>query len=185
MVKDTLNQAEAKMKKSVESLRHHLGSIRTGRASPALVEQLAVEYYGAEMPLNQVASISAADARMLVIQPWDRGALKPIEKAIQQSDLGINPTNDGQVIRLAIPALTEQRRKDLTKNVRKEVEEAKVALRNLRRDAQNELKKLESDKQISTDELKRAQDRLQELTDRYNREMDQVGSAKEAEVMEV
>lgn len=185
MVKDTLAQAEAKMKKSIEALRHHLGSIRTGRASPALVEQIHVEYYGAEMPMNQVASISAADARMLVIQPWDRGALKAIEKAIQQSDLGINPTNDGQVVRLAIPALTEQRRKDLTKGVRKEVEESKVALRNVRRDGQNDLKKLEADKQISADELKRAQEKLQELTDRYTREMDQIGSAKEAEVMEV
>jgi ribosome recycling factor len=173
------------MKKSVDALRHHLGSIRTGRASPALVEQIKVEYYGTEMPINQVANISAADARMLVIQPWDRAALKPIEKAIQTSELGINPTNDGQVIRLAIPALTEQRRRDLTKNVRKEVEESKVALRNLRRDAQNDLKKLETDKQISADELKRAQEKLQELTDRFTREVDQVGAAKEAEVMEV
>lgn len=185
MVKDTLAQAETKMKKSVEALRHHLGSIRTGRASPALVEQIKVEYYGTEMPINQVANISAADARMLVIQPWDRAALKPIEKAIQTSELGINPTNDGQVIRLAIPPLTEQRRRDLTKNVRKEVEESKVALRNLRRDAQSDLKKLETDKQISADELKRAQERLQELTDRFTREVDQVGAAKEAEVMEV
>ena len=185
MVKDTLAQAETKMKKSVEALRHHLGSIRTGRASPALVEQIKVEYYGTEMPINQVANISAADARMLVIQPWDRAALKPIEKAIQTSELGINPTNDGQVIRLSIPPLTEQRRRDLTKNVRKEVEESKVALRNLRRDAQNELKKLETDKQIGADELKRAQEKLQELTDRFTREVDQVGAAKEAEVMEV
>ena len=185
MVKDTLAQAETKMKKSVEALRHHLGSIRTGRASPALVEQIKVEYYGTEMPINQVANISAADARMLVIQPWERAALRPIEKAIQTSELGINPTNDGQVIRLAIPPLTEQRRRDLTKNVRKEVEESKVALRNLRRDAQNDLKKLETEKQISADELKRAQEKLQELTDRYTREVDQVGAAKEAEVMEV
>ena len=185
MVKDTLAQAETKMKKSVEALRHHLGSIRTGRASPALVEQIKIEYYGTEMPINQVANISAADARMLVIQPWDRAALKPIERAIQTSELGINPTNDGQVIRLAIPPLTEQRRRDLTKNVRKEVEESKVALRNLRRDAQNDLKKLETDKQISADELKRAQEKLQELTDRFTREVDQVGAAKEAEVMEV
>lgn len=185
MVKDTLAQAESKMKKSVESLRHHLGTIRTGRASPALVEHLHVEYYGSEMPLNQLANISAPEARTLVIQPWDQGALKAIEKAIQHSELGINPTNDGRVIRLAIPALTEQRRRDLTKLVKKEVEEAKVALRNIRRDGQGDLKKLESDKQISADELKRAQERLQELTDRYTREMDTIGSTKEAEVMEV
>lgn len=185
MIKDTLSQAETKMKKSVEALRHHLASIRTGRASPALVEQLHVEYYGSELPLNQIANISAPEARMLVIQPWDQGAVKAIEKAIQHSELGINPTNDGRVIRLAIPPLTEQRRKDLTKLVRKEVEESKVSLRNLRRDAQTDLKKLESDKQIGADELKRAQERLQELTDRYTKEMDTIGSAKEAEVMEV
>ena len=184
-VKETLAQTETKIKKSVEALRHHLGSIRTGRASPALVEQIQVEYYGTEMPLNQVANISVPEARMLVIQPWDQGAIKPIEKALQHSDLGINPTNDGRVIRLAIPPLTEQRRKDLTKLVKKEVEESKVALRNVRRDAQNDLKKLEADKQISADELKRAQERLQELTDRYTKEMDHVGSVKEAEVMEV
>src|SRR5918997_1438354 len=142
MIKDTLAQTETKMKKSVESLRYHLGSIRTGRASPALVEQIQVEYYGSEMPLNQVANISAPDARMLVIQPWDQAALKAIEKAIQHSDLGLNPTNDGRMIRLVIPQLTEQRRKDLTKLVRKEVEESKVALRNIRRDGQNDLKKL-------------------------------------------
>lgn len=185
MVKDTLAQAETKMKKSVEALRHHLSSIRTGRASPALVEHLHVEYYGSEVPLNQIANISTPEARMLVIQPWDQGAVKAIEKAIQHSELGINPTNDGRVIRLAIPALTEQRRKDLTKLVRKEVEESKVALRNLRRDGQTDLKKLESDKQISTDDLKRAQEKLQELTDRYIKEMDSIGTAKEAEVMEV
>ncbi len=185
MVKDTLAQAETKMKKSVEALRHHLSSIRTGRASPALVEHLHVEYYGSEMPLNQIANISTPEARMLVIQPWDQGAVKAIEKAIQHSELGINPTNDGRVIRLAIPPLTEQRRKDLTKLVRKEVEDSKVALRNLRRDAQTDLKKLESDKQISADELKRAQEKLQELTDRYIKEMDSIGAAKEAEVMEV
>ena len=185
MVKDTLAQAETKMKKSVEALRHHLGAIRTGRASPALVEQIHVEYYGSEMPLNQLANVSVPEPRMLVIQPWDQSAIKAIEKAIQHSDLGINPTNDGRVIRLGIPPLTEQRRKDLTKIVKKEVEESKIALRNLRRDAQNDLKKLETDKQISADELKRAQERLQELTDRYTREMDQVGAAKEAEVMEV
>jgi ribosome recycling factor len=185
MVKETLAEADAKMKKSVEALRHHLSAIRTGRASPALVEQLHIEYYGSDMPLNQLANVSVPEPRMLVIQPWDQGSIKAIEKAIQLSELGINPTNDGRVIRLAVPPLTEQRRRDLTKLVKKEVEESKIALRNLRRDAQNELKKLETDKQISSDELKRAQERLQEVTDRYTREMDQVGSAKEAEVMEV
>ena len=185
MVKDTLNQAEAKMKKAVEALSYHLGSIRTGRASPALVEHLHVEYYGSDMPLNQLANISTPDARMLVIQPWDKGSMKAIEKAIQSSDLGLNPNNDGQVIRLSIPALTEQRRKDLVKIVKKEVEEQKVSLRNVRRDAQGELKKLESDKQISEDELKRAQDKLEQLTGQYTKELDGLGQAKEREVMEV
>lgn len=185
MVKDTLNQAEAKMKKATEALSYHLGSIRTGRASPGLVEHLHVEYYGAEMPLNQLANISAPEARMLVIQPWDKGSMKAIEKAIQSSDLGLNPNNDGVVIRLAIPALTEQRRKDLVKVVKKEVEEQKVSLRNVRRDAQNDLKKLESDKQIGEDELKRAQEKLEQLTSQYTKELDQLGQNKEREVMEV
>jgi ribosome recycling factor len=185
MVKDTLNQAETKMKKAVEALRHHLGSIRTGRASPALVEHLHVEYYGSEMPLNQLANVSVPEARMLVIQPWDKGSMKAIEKAIQNSDLGLNPNNDGQVIRLSIPQLTEQRRKDLVKIVKKEVEEQKVSLRNVRRDAQTDLKKLESDKQISADELKRAQEKLELLTGQYTKELDQLGHTKEQEVMEV
>ena len=185
MVKDSLNQAEAKMKKAVEALRHHLNSIRTGRASPALIEHLHVEYYGSEMPLNQLANISTPEARMLVIQPWDKGAMKAIEKAIQQSDLGLNPNNDGQVIRLAIPPLTEQRRKELVKLVKKEVEEQKVSLRNIRRDAQTDLKKLESDKQISEDELKRAQEKLEQVMAQYTKELDQLGHTKEQEVMEV
>ncbi len=185
MVKETLNDAEVKMKKTIDALRHHLSSIRTGRAAPALVEQIHVEYYGSSMPINQLGSVSAPDARSLVIQPWDQGALKAIEKGIQNSDLGINPTNDGRLIRLVIPALTEQRRKDLTKQVKKAVEESKVALRNVRRDIQTDLKKQETDKQITPDDLKRAQEKLQELTDRFTREMDHIGSAKEADIMEV
>lgn len=185
MVKDTLAQTETKMKKSVESLHHHLASVRTGRASPALLDQVQVEYYGSNMPISQLANVSVSEARMLTIQPWDQSAVKAIEKAIQNANLGINPANDGRVIRLAIPQLTEQRRKDLTKQVRKEVEEAKISLRNVRRDGQTDLKKLESDKQISSDDLKRAQEKLQELTDRYSRELDNIGAAKEAEVMEV
>lgn len=185
MVKDTLSQAETKMKKTVEALGQHLSSIRTGRASPGLVEHLHVEYYGTEMPLNQLANVSAPEARMLVIQPWDKGAMKAIEKAITNSDLGLNPNNDGQVIRLSIPMLTEQRRKELVKLVKKEVEEQKVSLRNVRRDAQTELKKLESDKQISEDELKRAQEKLEQLMGQYTKELDQHGQTKEQEVLEV
>jgi ribosome recycling factor len=185
MVKDTLNQAETKMKKTVEALRNHLGTIRTGRASPALVDHLHVEYYGTEMPLNQLANISVPEARALVIQPWDKGAIKAIEKAIQNSELGLTPNNDGQVIRLSIPTLTEQRRKDLVKLVKREVEEQKVSLRNVRRDAQGELKKLVSDKQISEDELKRAQDQLEQLMTQYTKQLDQLGHTKEQEVLEV
>jgi len=185
MVKDTLTNAETKMKKTLDALRSHLGSIRTGRASPALVEHLHVEYYGTEMPLNQLANVSVPEARMLVIQPWDKGAIKPIEKAIQNSDLGLNPNNDGQVIRLAIPALTEQRRKDLVKLVKKEVEEQKVSLRNVRRDSLGELKKLEQDKQIGEDEHKRAQTELEQLMSQYTRQLEQLVQTKEQEVMEV
>jgi ribosome recycling factor len=185
MVNDTLKRAETKMKKTAEALQHHLNSIRTGRASPALIEHLHVEAYGAEMPLNQLANISAPEARLLMIQPFDRSTMKAIEKAIQNSDLGLNPNNDGQVIRLQIPQLTEQRRKELVKLVKKEVEEQKVSLRNVRRDAQTELKKLESDKQISEDDLKRAQEKLEQLTSQYTRELDQIGHTKEQEVMEV
>jgi ribosome recycling factor len=185
MVKGSLNNAEAKMKKTIDALRSHLGSIRTGRASPALVEHLHVEYYGTDMPLNQLANVSVPEARMLVIQPWDKGAIKAIEKAIQNSDLGLNPNNDGQVIRLAIPALTEQRRKDLVKLVKKEVEEQKVSLRNVRRDGLSDLKKLEQDKQIGEDEHKRAQEQLEQLMGQYTKQLDQLGQTKEQEVLEV
>lgn len=185
MINDTLKQAETRMKKAADDLKHTLSGIRTGRASPALIEHLHVEAYGMEMPLNQLANISVPEARVLVIQPYDRSTMKAIEKAIQNSDLGLNPNNDGQVIRLIIPPLTEQRRKELVKLVKKEVEEHKVSLRNIRRDVLSDLKKLESEKQISEDELKRAQDKLEQLTSQYTRELDQIGQAKEREVLEV
>jgi ribosome recycling factor len=185
MINDVLREAEGKMKKSAESLRQHLGTIRTGRASPALVEHLPVEAYGSSMPLNQLAGISVPEARLIVIQPYDVSTMKAIEKAIQNSELGINPSNDGRVIRLAIPQLTEERRRDLTKLVRSRVEESKVALRNVRREALDDLRQLEHEKLISEDEQRRAQDKLQEMTDRYTRDLDHIGAAKEAEVMEV
>jgi ribosome recycling factor len=185
MVNDVLREAEAKMKKSADALRHHLGAVRTGRASPALVENLQVEAYGSAMPLNQLANIQVPDARMITIQPYDGGTLRAIEKAIQNSDLGINPTNDGRLIRLAIPPLTEDRRKTLVKQVRQQVEESKVALRNVRREALDDLRQLEHEKLISEDEQRRGQEKLQELTDRHGRELDQIGQAKEAEVMEI
>jgi ribosome recycling factor len=185
MINDVLRESEGKMKKSVESLRHHLATIRTGRASPALVEHLPVDAYGSSMPLNQLAGISVPEGRLIVIQPYDANMMKAIEKAIQNSELGINPSNDGRVIRLVIPQLTEERRRDLTKLVRSRVEESKVALRNIRRESLDDLRQLEHEKLISEDEQRRAQERLQELTDRYTRDLDQIGTAKEAEVMEV
>jgi len=185
MINDVLRESEGKMKKSVESLRHHLATIRTGRASPALVEHLPVDAYGSSMPLNQLAGISVPEGRLIVIQPYDASTTKAIEKAIQNSELGINPSNDGRVIRLVIPQLTEERRRDLTKLVRSRVEESKVALRNIRREALDDLRQFEHEKLISEDEQRRAQERLQELTDRYTRDLDQIGAAKEAEVMEV
>ena len=185
MINDVLRESEGKMKKSVESLRHHLATIRTGRASPALVEHLPVDAYGSSMPLNQLAGISVPEGRLIVIQPYDASTIKAIEKAIQNSELGINPSNDGRVIRLVIPQLTEERRRDLTKLVRSRVEESKVALRNIRRESLDDLRQFEHEKLISEDEQRRAQERLQELTDRYTRDLDQIGAAKEAEVMEV
>lgn len=185
MINDVLRETEGKMKKSVEALRQHLSTIRTGRASPALVEHMQVDAWGATMPLNQLAGISTPDARQIVIQPYDKSTVKAIEKAIQNSDLGINPSNDGVVIRLALPPLTEDRRRALTKQVKGLVEESKVAVRNQRRDAVDSVKKLEHDKQISENDQRRAQEKLQELTDKYIREVEQIGAAKEAEVMEV
>ncbi|MFP4436681.1 MAG: ribosome recycling factor [Chloroflexaceae bacterium] len=185
MENDVLREAESHMKKAVEVLRHQLSTIRTGRASPGLVEHLPVEAYETTMPLNQLAGVSVPEARLIVIQPYDASTLRPIEKAIQHSDLGLNPNNDGRLIRLSIPPLTEERRRELVKQVRSRVEEVKVSLRNHRRDAINDLRQFESEKLISEDDLHRTQDKLQELTDRYSKELDRVGAEKEAEVMEV
>ncbi len=185
MISDVLRETEGKMKKSVEALRQHLTTVRTGRASPALVEHMQVDAYGSAMPMNQLAGITTPDARMILIQAYDASMIKTIEKAIQNSDLGINPSNDGRVIRLVLPPLTEERRRDLTKQVRARVEESKVAVRNLRRDALDDVRELEHEKLISENDMRRAQEKLQELTDKYIREIDHVGAAKEAEVMEV
>ena len=185
MIDDVLKEAEGRMKKSIEALRRELTTIRTGRASPGLIEHLPVEYYGTATPLNQMAGISVPEPRLLQVTPWDKGALGAIEKAIQKSELGLNPTNDGKVIRIAIPTLTQERRRDLTKLVKHHVEEARVALRNIRRDALHDLKELEDEKMIAADDHKRATERVQQLTDRYIREAEDVGATKEAEVMEV
>jgi len=185
MIEDVLTEGEKRMNKVVEAVRRDLATIRTGRASPSLLDRLTVDYFGTPTPLNQLASIAVPEPRMLAIQPWDKSTIPLLEKAIQKSDLGLTPTNDGRQIRLVIPQLTEERRRDLVKVVRRKVEEGKVAVRNLRRDDVEEAKRLEKEKKISEDELKRGQDRLQKLTDRFVQEIERVGAAKEAEVMEV
>jgi ribosome recycling factor len=185
MTADLFDDAERRMKKAIEALKQDLGGIRTGRASAALVERIQVEYYGSPTPLNQVATITVPEARLLVIQPWDRKLLTDIEKAIQKSDLGINPNNDGQVIRLNIPPMNEERRRDLVKSLHKKLDEHKVAVRNIRRDIHDKLRDREKKKEVSEDELKRSTDRLQKLTDRYIDEMDKVGKTKEQEILEV
>ena len=185
MVDDIFEDAERRMQKAVEVLKQDLSSIRPGRGSSALIERISVDYYGAPTPINQVASISVPEARLLVIQPWDRKLLIDIEKAIQKSDLGINPNNDGQVIRLAIPPLNEERRREMVKTLHKKLDEHKVAIRNIRRDVHDKLRDREKKKEISEDELKRSEDRLKKLTDRFTDEMDKVGKTKELEILEV
>jgi len=176
---------EEKMQKSVELLKQELATIRTGRATPSLIEHLKVEYAGAPIPLNQLAGISATRADLLVIQPWDRGSIHNIEKAILKSDLGLTPANDGHVIRLNIPPLTEERRQELVKAVRRRMEEKKIAIRNLRREVMDELKGLEKNKEISQDEHKRTLAQLQKLTDSFIVNAEQIGRDKEKELIEV
>jgi len=185
MLKDVLKDARERMDKAVDSLQVDLRSIRTGRASPSLVEKLTVDYYGAPTPLNQLAGITVPEPRMLMIRPWDRSTMGIIEKSILKSDLGLTPTNDGQVIRLVIPQLTEERRRDLTKLVARRVEEARIAVRNIRRDAIDMLRDLEKEKLISEDEMYEGRDETQELTDKYIKQLDEIGKTKEAEIMEV
>jgi ribosome recycling factor len=182
---DIIQTAEHKMTTTVEVLGRDLQSIRTGRASPMLLDRVVVDYYGSPTPVNGVANISVPDPRMVLIQPWDRSMLGPIEKAIQKSDLGINPSNDGTAIRLVLPQLTQDRRKELVKQVHQRSEEARVAVRNCRRDALDHLRKAEKDGGISQEDERRAQDRLQKLTDGFIKRVDEVSRQKEAEVMEV
>ena len=185
MINEVLDELGERMQKSVEALQDDLLSIRTGRASPALVEKLPVEYYGTATPLNQMASIAAPEPRLLVIRPWDPSALADIERAILRSDLGLTPMNDGMLIRLSIPRLTEERRRELVKVVSRRVEEARIAVRNLRRDALQDLKEFEKEKMISEDEFFRGKDKVQELTDQFIEEIDGIGKRKEEEVMEI
>lgn len=184
-VEEVLEDAGARMEKSVGALERELGSIRTGRASPRLVENLPVDYYGVPTPMNQIASISAPEARLLVIQPWDRSALKEVEKSILRSDLGLTPNSDGAVVRISIPTLTEERRRDLARLVGRKVEDGRVAVRNIRRSGVESFRTMERNKELSEDESRRAQGEVQELTNLYIGQMDEMEKAKEAEVMEV
>ncbi|MGC2191513.1 MAG: ribosome recycling factor [Candidatus Dormiibacterota bacterium] len=185
MSDDLLRETQHRMAKSVDALQREVSSIRTGRASPALIEHLQVEVYDSHMPLNQVASISAPEAHLLMIQPWDRNNLAAIEKVLRRSELGLNPANDGQLIRLPVPPLNEERRKEFVQMVKHRAEEARVAVRNIRRDDLEQLRRLEHDKEISMDQAQRAQVQLQKVTDGYIEEIEEVAQRKEAELLEV
>jgi ribosome recycling factor len=185
MEKETIARIEQKMKKAVEYLRQELASVRTGKATTALLDSIKVEYYGAHVPLNQVAGVSAPEARLLIVHPWERAMVPEIEKAILRADLGLNPASDGTVIRIPIPSLTEERRRDLVKIVKKMVEEGRVVIRNLRRDGNEEIKKLEKDGKISEDTARKSQNDMQKVTDRHIQLMEELLSKKEAEIMEV
>lgn len=185
MIKETIKEAETRMKGAIQSLDEDLNGIRTGRASPALVERLQVEYYGAPVPLVQLASISVPEPRALLIRPFDATSLKAIERGIMASDLGLTPNNDGKVIRLNLPPLTQDRRRDLVKIVHNRLEDARIAVRNIRRDLIKDLREFEKEKMISEDDLKQAEEELQKLTDRFIQQIDAIGQNKEREIMEV
>lgn len=185
MIKDLLQETRSKMEKTIDVLEEDLRSLRSGQASPALVEKVMVEYYGALTPLNQLATISAPEPRLLTIRPWEAHLISAIEKAILKANLGLTPNNDGKLIRLAIPRLSEERREELVKVMRGRIEEAKVAIRNVRRDAIEDLKELQDEKLISEDDFYQGRDKVQDLTDQYIKQVDEIGSRKEKEIREV
>lgn len=185
MIKEVLKENERKMQGVIEATKYDFSTVRTGRANPALLDRIQAEYYGTLTPLNQMANISAPEARLLLIQPWDKSAVKDIERAILKSDLGLTPSSDGTVIRIPIPALTEERRKDLVRLVRKGAEDNRIAIRNIRRDANDSLRALEKDGSISEDDRHRAEAEVQELTDKYIEQINRLLEEKEAEIMEV
>lgn len=183
---DTIKKnATSRMQKSIESLKDALSKIRTGRAHTSLLDHVKVDYYGSEMPLSQVATISVSDSRTLTVQPWEKSMVQPIEKAIMSSDLGLNPATSGQLIRVPLPVLTEERRKDLTKVVRNESEGAKVAVRNIRRDANNDIKALLKDKKVSEDDVRRGEEDIQKMTDKAIAEIDKILAEKEKDLMAI
>jgi len=183
-VDDVQQTTQERMGKSIEALKHELATIRTGRASPTLLDRVMVDYFGSPTPVNALATISAPEPRMITIQPWDRKTMGPIEKAILKSDLGLNPSNDGTMIRLVVPALNDERRKELVRLVQRRLEDSRVAIRNCRRDGVDQLRKEEKDKTISEDDLRRAQERLQKLTDQFVSQVEEIGKAKEREILE-
>ena len=185
IVDNVLSDADSRMVKAVEFLSRDVSTLRTGRATTSLVESVMVDYYGTPTPLNQLATITVPEARLIVVQPYDRQAMQSIEKGLQRSDTGLNPSSDGTVIRLAVPPLTQERRKEIVRVLKRKVEDSKVAVRNVRRDALERLRSMEKDKSLSQDENRRAQERLQKATDAHIGELDKVSSAKEAEIMQV
>jgi ribosome recycling factor len=185
MIEQILTDTNSKMQKTVDALTRDLGAIRTGRATPALVEHIRVDYHGVLTPLKEIASIAISEAKMIIIQPWDRSSIRSIEKAILTSDLGLNPTSDSNIIRIVIPPLSEDRRKDLTKVVHKRSEEARIALRNLRREGIERLRQAEKNKEISQDQYTRVSEQLQKLTDNFIDKVNKIGQDKETEIMEV
>jgi len=185
MMEDIFQQAEKKMTDTVEALRREYAGVRTGRASISLLEGITVEYYGSQMHLNQVATLSVPDPRTITIQPWDTSLIGEIERAIQRSELGLNPSNDGRVIRVPIPALSEERRRELVKLIKRMAEDCRISIRNHRREAIEQLKRLEKEKKISEDDCRRGQDKVQKLTDEYVQKINQIQEHKEKEIMEV
>ena len=180
-----LTEAERKMGQSIEAMRRDISTLRTGRATPALIEDLMVDYYGSPTPLKQIASISAPDARAIMVQPWDRQSLRDIERSLTQSEMGFNPSNDGNVITVPIPPLTQERRQEMVRLLKRKAEDSKVAVRNVRREGVDSLRKMERDKSISQDENRRSQDSLQKTTDTHIKAIDEVAATKESEIMEV
>lgn len=182
---DVLAEADRKMGRTIEALRRELASLRTGRASPALIDNISVEYYGVPTPLNQLASITVPDARAILVQPWDRQALREIEKSLMRSELGFNPSNDGNIITVPIPLLSQERRQEMVRLLKRKIEDGKTAIRNLRREGNDTLRKMERDKLVSQDESRRSQDQLQKTTDARIKTIDQIATDKEAEIMQV
>ena len=180
-----LDDIDGRMDRTLEAFRRDLAQLRTGRATPSLIEDLSVDYYGSATPLKQIASISAPDARAIMVQPWDKGAMREIEKSLQRSEMGFNPSNDGNVITVPIPPLTNERRQEMVKLLKRKAEDGKVSLRNVRRDGLETLRKMEKDKSLSQDENRRAQEQLQKVTDGHTKQIDETTSAKEAEILQV